>query len=91
MAMFVNCAADFKKSVIACVMYARDNDSYASVAGALAGAYHGVDVIPEDWIATVTEANPETDMLELALELTRLIIADYTYTVQSMNSLGALI
>ncbi len=91
MAMFVNCAADFKKSVIACVMYARDNDSYASVAGALAGAYHGVDVIPEDWMATVIEANPETDMLELALELTRLIIADYTHTLQSMNSLGALI
>ena len=68
LAMFVHCQADFKQSLIACTMYARDNDSYASVAGALIGAYRGVDVIPADWIATVIEANPETDMVELAAQ-----------------------
>ena len=51
--------------------------SYASVAGALVGAHNGVDVIPEDWIATVTEANPETDMVQLAERLTRIILDEY--------------
>ena len=37
LAMFVHCLGDFKKSVSAFVMYARDNDKYASVVGALAG------------------------------------------------------
>ena len=37
LAMFAKCGGDLKKSVIACVMYARYNDSYASMVGALAG------------------------------------------------------
>ena len=91
LAMFVHCQADFKQSLIACTMYARDNDSYASVAGALIGAYRGVDVIPADWIATVIEANPETDMVELAHKLTQIIINDHSKTTESMNALGELI
>ena len=91
LAMFVNCGGDFKQSITACVMYARDNDSYASVVGALAGAYHGVEVIPEDWINTVTSANPETDIHALSVEMTNLIIQDYTRTMDAMNSLGSLI
>ena len=91
LAMFVHCGGDFKKSVIACVRYARDNDSHASVVGALAGAYHGVDVIPEDWIATVINANQETDMVELSTQLTQIIIDEHRKTTQSMNALGQLI
>lgn len=91
LSMFINCGGDFKKSVIACVMYARDNDSYASVVGALAGAYHGVDIIPEEWKTTVIEANPETDMHELAVQLAGLIFEQYSKTMQAMNSLSALL
>lgn len=91
MAMFVHCEADFKRSLIACVMYARDNDSYASVVGALIGAYHGVDVIPADWIATVIEANPEADMVALSEQLTQIIIDEHRKTRQSLDALGALI
>ena len=91
LAMFVHCQADFKQSLIACTMYARDNDSYASVVGALIGAYRGVDVIPADWIATVIEANPETDMVDLAAKITQIIIDEHARTMQSMKAIGALI
>lgn len=91
LAMFVNCAADFKRSVIACVMYARDNDSYASVVGALAGAYHGVDAIPTDWIKTVVDANPETDMLDLSIKLTQIIIDNHRQNVRSAEALASLL
>ena len=71
-------------------MYARDNDSYASVVGALAGAFHGVDAIPADWIATVTEANPETDMVEFAEQLTRIITDAHREKIRSMDGLAQL-
>lgn len=91
LAMFAHCGGDYKQSVVACVMYARDNDSYASVVGALAGAFRGVDNIPADWIGTVTEANPETDMVNLAEQLTQIIIDEYTVTMHSMTAIGALV
>ena len=55
-------------------MYGRDNDSYATIAGALAGAFHGVDAIPPEWIQPVVDANPEVDMHALALSLTNLLL-----------------
>jgi ADP-ribosylglycohydrolase len=91
LAMFVHCKADFLQTLIACVMYARDNDSYASVAGALIGAYHGVDVIPQEWIATVINANPETDMVDLAVKLTGIIVKEHDETMKSMTALAGLL
>ena len=91
LAMFVHCEADFNRSVIACVMYARDNDSYASVVGALIGAYHGIDVIPADWIETVIAANPETDMLDLSIKLSQIIVDNHQQTLQSTNALATLL
>jgi ADP-ribosylglycohydrolase len=75
LAMFAAAQGDFRQTVIGCVMYGRDNDSYASVAGALAGAFHGVDAIPPAWLETVSAANPEVDMRELALQLTEILVA----------------
>lgn len=48
------------------------------VAGALAGAFHGVDAIPPAWIETVTAANPEVDMRDLALQLTEILVARHS-------------
>ncbi|MBC8449799.1 MAG: ADP-ribosylglycohydrolase family protein [Chloroflexi bacterium] len=48
-----------------CVNYGRDNDSYASVAGAIAGALQGTGAIPAGWRRTVEAANPEPDMRAL--------------------------
>ena len=75
-AMFVAAGGDFRDSVVGSVMYGRDNDSYATIAGALAGAFHGVDAIPTEWIEPVVEANPEVDMHGLAVSLTELLLGE---------------
>lgn len=90
LAMFAAAAMDFRQTVIGCVMYGRDNDSYASVGGALAGAFHGVGAIPQDWIETVTAANPEVDMHALALQLTEIIVTNYESTQRELDALAAL-
>jgi len=72
--MFYAARGDFQQAVIGGVNYGRDNDSYASIAGALAGAFCGMKSIPETWISTVQTANPEPDMRKLALELTKIAV-----------------
>ncbi len=78
---------DYRKSVTACVMYVRDNDSCASVAG----AFNGVDAVPEDWIATVIAANPEADMFALSEAITRVIISERQDVMSRANALEQLL
>jgi len=68
--MLVAADGDPAQAIIGCVNYGRDNDSYATVAGAIAGALHGMSGIPSDWRTTVEEANPEPNMRALSLGLT---------------------
>ena len=91
LAMFVAADGDLKQSIVGAVMYGRDKDSYASVAGALAGAFHGVDAIPPQWIQPVIDGNPEVDMREYALRLTELIAADCRKTMANANDLAKLL
>ncbi len=91
LAMFVAAQGDFKQTVMGAVMYGRDNDSYASVAGALAGAYHGVEAIPEGWFTPVIDANPETDMQALAQQLTRIIAQNHAQARLAVDALGVLL
>jgi ADP-ribosylglycohydrolase len=67
--MLVAAQGDFRQAIIGCVNYGRDNDSYATVAGAIAGALGGTSVIPPEWRDTVEAANPEPDMRALSLGL----------------------
>ncbi len=71
--MLVAAGGNLKQTIIGCVNYGRDNDSYASVAGAIAGALHGTRAIPTDWIETINAANPHPDIAALSLDLTRVI------------------
>ena len=91
LAMFAHCGGEFLKSVSACVMYARDNDSYASVAGALAGAFNGVDALPGDMIETVIAANPETDMVKLSEGITEIVLAEHRDNVRSLKAISQLL
>lgn len=68
--MLVAAGGDLRQTLIGCVNYGRDNDSYASVAGAIAGALHGTSALPADWRATVEAANPTHDIAALAAGLT---------------------
>jgi ADP-ribosylglycohydrolase len=73
-AMLVASGGDYRQTVIGAVNYGRDNDSYAAVAGAIAGALHGVEAVPTDWIATVRGANPGPDLKEVAKQLAGLTL-----------------
>jgi ADP-ribosylglycohydrolase len=67
--MLVAADGDLRQAIIGCVNYGRDNDSYATVAGAIAGALHGTTAIPAEWRHTLEGANPEPDMRALSLGL----------------------
>jgi len=57
LAMFLAADGDPRGGIVGAVNYGRDCDSYASVAGAIAGALRGADALPSDWVATVRAAN----------------------------------
>ncbi len=67
--MWVAADGDFVQALVGCVNYGRDNDSYASVVGALAGAGLGTVAIPEDWRTIVSAINPELHLHRVALDL----------------------
>ena len=50
---------DFAQSTLNAVNYGRDCDSIATVAGAVAGAFQGIEAIPSKWIETVDESRGE--------------------------------
>lgn len=88
--MLVAAGGDLRQTVTGCVNYGRDNDSYASVAGAIAGALHGTSAIPVDWRATVEAANPDPDMRALALGLAEIVVKRLRRTrtvVEQVNTL----
>lgn len=53
----VTTGGDFEESVFGGANYGRDCDSIASMAGAIAGALHGVTTIRSQWIDQVQQAN----------------------------------
>jgi ADP-ribosylglycohydrolase len=69
LAMLTAADGDFTQSVLGAVNYGRDCDSYAAVTGAIAGAMHGVDAVPEALRAQVIEANPDDDLEGTAMRL----------------------
>ncbi len=91
LSMFVAAKGDLTQSIVGAIMYGRDKDSYASIAGALAGALHGVHAIPTAWIQPVVDGNPHVDMHDYARRLTQLIERDYQKQSADLAALGALI
>jgi len=65
---------DYRKTVLAGANFGRDCDSQAGMIGAVAGAFNGAGGIPEDWISTSLEVNPDPDQREVALRLTEIIV-----------------
>jgi len=68
--MLVATGGAWRESVLGCVNYGRDADSIAGMAGAIAGARHGIAAIPEEWEATVAAAS-RLDLRQIADELCR--------------------
>ncbi|HEU5331558.1 MAG TPA: ADP-ribosylglycohydrolase family protein, partial [Actinocrinis sp.] len=55
--MLVLADGDYRAAVLGGVNYGRDSDSIATMAGAVAGALHGVDAVPAEWRETVGAAS----------------------------------
>ncbi|HEY6102697.1 MAG TPA: ADP-ribosylglycohydrolase family protein [bacterium] len=68
--MLVAVGGAWSESVLGSVNYGRDADSIAGMAGAIAGAFHGIAAIPEEWEAKVTAAS-RLDLRQIADELSR--------------------
>lgn len=49
--------ADFRRTVLGSVNYGRDCDSIATMSGAVAGAMHGAEAVPEEWSEEVARAS----------------------------------
>lgn len=91
LSMFVAAEGDVKDTIMGAIMYGRDKDSYASVAGALAGAFNGVDAIPQEWIQPVIDANPGVNIWEYSRQLTQLIIEHHKEARANLNDVDALL
>jgi ADP-ribosylglycohydrolase len=52
-------APDLEAGVVDTVMRGGDTDTNAAIAGALLGAVHGIDAIPEQWLAKIESCRPE--------------------------------
>lgn len=91
LSMFVASRGDIRQSIMGAIMYGRDKDSYASVAGALAGAFRGIDYIPTEWIQPVVDGNTEVDMHAYSIRLTEIIQARHAVRYRNEQDLAALI
>lgn len=90
MAFFALAKGDFVKSVIGCVNFGRDNDSSASVVGAVAGAFNGVDAIPKEWVDLVEEVNEGPTFYELAEQICSIIERNYRCEKEVVENLNKL-
>ncbi len=75
LAAWVAADGDPRESILGAVNYGRDCDSYAAVAGGIAGAQHGAAVLPVDWVATVLTANDGDGLRRRAAALSSLVAA----------------
>ncbi|MAE69624.1 MAG: hypothetical protein CME06_04040 [Gemmatimonadetes bacterium] len=55
---------DYRRSVVEGANFRRDSDTIAAMAGSVAGALHGLDVLPVEWVESVRAANPDQPALD---------------------------
>lgn len=58
LALFALAGGDPEQTIVHGANFGRDADTIASMAGALAGAYRGVDALPSHWVARVQAESP---------------------------------
>ncbi len=90
-AMFCAAKGDYTETIKGAVNCGRDNDSSASVAGAIAGAFNGADKILPDWIELVETVNPGPTFRQIAKSMEEIIIARYRQEREYLNHLQLLL
>jgi ADP-ribosylglycohydrolase len=91
MTMFYAAKGDYVESIKGAVNCGRDNDSSASVAGAISGALNGVDKIPSEWVELVEKANPGPTFREIAESFCNIITAKYEQDRRVLGNIQQLI
>jgi ADP-ribosylglycohydrolase len=71
--MLIVANGSYRESVLGGVNYGRDADSIASMSGAMAGAMHGIQSIPADWLETV-ERESKRDFSAISDELSEVAL-----------------
>lgn len=79
-AIFRLTQGDFKRGMFWACNFGRDADTLGAVIGALSGALHGIDVIPQTWVEKVRHPagvclkfTAQEDIIDLATQLANLI------------------
>jgi len=89
-AMFYKTKGDYEEAVVASANFGRDCDTIACMTGYIAGALNGVDGIPERWIRTVSEAQPEPDQEQIAVGVTEALLAERARFLQKAELIAGL-
>jgi ADP-ribosylglycohydrolase len=74
--MFYKTNGQYRDCVTACANFGRDCDTIACMAGYIAGAYNGIDDIPDHWVEQLKVANPEPDLERLCTGLTEALVME---------------
>ncbi len=89
--MFYKAKGNFKDTVEGCVNFGRDNDSSAAVAGAIAGAFNGIDAIPKEWITLVESVNEGPSFEYYAKIITKIIMSSFDDQSKIINNISLLL
>jgi len=73
LAMCYIARANPAEAIIGATNIGRDADTIAGMAGELAGALHGVDALPKDWVDKILRVNPQPDLNQMVEDLCILI------------------
>ncbi len=52
-------APSLEEGIVQTIMEGGDTDTNAAICGALLGAVHGLDAVPDRWVQTITECRPD--------------------------------
>ncbi len=91
LAAWVAADGDPRESILGAVNYGRDCDSYATVAGGIAGAQHGAAALPADWVSTVLGANDGAGLRRRAEALSRLVASRHAEQARVHADVDALL
>lgn len=73
------------KTIIDCANFGRDSDTIGTIAGAIAGAFKGIDGFPSEWIETVRKVNPP-DQVKLSKQFYNVCRSDSRRRATSAKS-----
>lgn len=88
---FYFAGGDYRNTVLIGANFGRDCDSMAGMAGAIAGAFNGIEGIPAEWVETSLRVNPDPDQRAIALKLTEIVAAEAALADRRAGAIAGLV